>query len=522
LLIDFSLQIDRQEDNISIIGSERDKRKLIYYLLSIENDNNFIAFTENGLSLELTHQQNLRETIGVIFDQNKFHINDFGLNNLLIHLLVIVDRIQKGKQISETVPLDKIENSTFFQISRELKDLIESQYGINISDAELYYLTLIIASNSNPQNYALITPENISDYIDDHYIFTTQKSIKRLEEVYFLDPFDNTFLVNLTIHIENMVQRARNNLYMKNPLTVNIKTSYPLIYDMAVFLAREICNFEKITISEDEITFIAFYLGAYLEKQKSKVDKISCTYIFAKYHDFHQPALAHLQEIFKDDLVFSKVISINEINIAEIQNDIVISTVDIPLNTTARIIRINIFPTNQDIELIKKEINVMKQKRKKESVIKSIEHFIGKELFRREFYQKDEFEMINALSNECQKLGLCESTFVDEVIERENLSSTSFSNFVAVPHSLNHNALRSFMSVVINRQSMQWGNNSVNIIILIGIAKEDRSIFREIFNDLIIILCEPIYVNQIIKCNDYDSFIETITPMLAKQAAERE
>ena len=522
ILTEFSLEIERIENNIFIKGSERDKRKLIYHLLSIENDNNFIAFAENGLSLEIHQQQDLRESIVSVFNQHDFHLNDFGLNNLLIHILVIVDRIKKGKQISEAIPQNKIEDSVFYQTARELRDLIEAQYAISISKAELYYLTLIIASNSNPQNYSLVTSDNISEFIDDHFISLTQNAVRKLEEVYYLEPFDNAFMVNFTIHIDNMIQRAHNNLSMKNPLTINIKTSYPLIYDMAVYLASEIGCFEKITISEDEITFIAFYIGAYLEKNKSKVDKITCTFIYAQYHNLHQIALTHLKEEFNNEILFVKIVPVNEANQAEIKTDIIISTIDLRLKTSAKIIRINIFPTNQDIEFIRKEINTIKQQRKQESVVQNIKRFIGKELFRREFYRKNEFEMIRALSAECEKLGLCKSTFVDEVIERENLSSTSFSNYVAVPHSLNHNATRSFMSIVINKQGIQWGENSVNVIILIGIAKEDRSIFRDIFNDLIIILCEPIYVNQIIKCNNYDSFIETITPMLAKQAIERE
>ena len=522
ILAGFLLEIERTENNIFIKGSERDKRKLIYYLLSIENDNNFVAFAENGLSLEINQQQDLRNSVMQVFKDHNFHLNDFGLNNLLLHVLVIVDRIKKGKQIAENIPQNKIEDSTFYQIANELKDLIEAQYGIHISSAELYYLTLIIASNSNPQNYSLVNAENISDFIDDHFIALTRKAVLKLEEVYYLEPFDDTFIVNFTIHIDNMIQRARNKLTMKNPLTINIKTSYPLIYDMAVFLAGDIGNSENITISEDEITFIAFYIGAYLEKKKGKADMVTCTFVYAQYHNLHQIALTHLKETFKHEIAFTRIVSVNEVNKAEINSDIVISTVEFPLRTAAKSIQINIFPTNQDIESIRKEVNTIKQQRKQVAVVQNIKRFIGKELFRREFYAENEFAMIKALSAECERLGLCKDTFVDEVIERENLSSTSFSNFVAVPHSLNHNAVRSFMSVVINAQGMQWGENSVNIIILIGIAKEDRSIFREIFNDLIIILCEPLYVNQIIKCKDYDSFIETITPMLAKQATERE
>ncbi len=109
---------------------------------------------------------------------------------------------------------------------------------------KLYYLTCH-RHNSNPQNYSLVTAENISDFIDDHFIALTRKTVRKLEEVYYLEPFDDTFIVNFTIHIDNMIQRARNKLTMKNPLTINIKASYPLIYDMAVFLAGDNQQFRE-------------------------------------------------------------------------------------------------------------------------------------------------------------------------------------------------------------------------------------------------------------------------------------
>ena len=520
-LEDFSLQIIRAANHVHIKGSERNKRKLIYHLLSIENKNNFIAFAESGLISEIQvreHKYNLKDKVLQIFNQNNFHINDFGLNNLIIHILVIVDRIKKGKQISETISLDKFKDSPFYHVSNHLKELIESTFKIIISDAEHYYLILIIASNSNPYDYTLITAENIKYYIDEHYITVANTAVKRLEEIYYLEPFDNSFMVSFTIHIANMIQRAHENLFMKNPLTMKTKTRYPLIYDMAVVLTSEICAMEEISINEDEITFIAFYIGTYIEKRRNKNQKITCSYLYAKYHDMHVPALSYLKECFKDDLEFIKVIPANEILQSHIDSDIIISTIDLDIDTKAKFIQIDIFPSKQNIDLIQHEIIVIKKQKKKVSVNQNIKRFIGGELFKKEFYTKDEFEMIHVLAKECYEKGLCKDSFKDEVIERENLSSTSFNNFVAVPHSLKHSALKSFMSVVINKNSMQWGDNSVNIIILIGISEEDRSAFREIFNDLIIILCDPIYVNQIIKSNDYNDFIETLTDLLAEQA----
>ena len=122
--------------------------------------------------------------------------------------------------------------------------------------------------------------------------------------------------------------------------------------------------------------------------------------------------------------------------------------------------------------------------------------------------------MIENLTYECHELGLCDASFRNEVLKRESLSSTSFGNLVAVPHSLMQNALHSFLSVVINEKSMPWGNDQVNIIVLIGICKDDRKAFRELFDDLITMLSEPINVSKLIRCDSYDDFIKELTNML--------
>ena len=517
LIKDFSLKMTRKGNIISIEGNERNKRKLIYHLLSLENKNDFIAFTSTGIVVEQDQPTILQDKISHIFHENDLFLNDFGLNNLIVHLLVIIDRIRKGKQISESVSLDKVNGSKDYQVAVVVKKFIESMYNIEISDNELYYLALIIASNSNPLDYSLVTSENIQDYINDSYIKTCRKAIKHLEQTYYLEPFDDSFMVNFTIHISNMIQRAKNSIYVKNPLTLETKTTYPFIYDMAVFVANEIRDGEKIFINEDEITFIAFHIGTYLENNKNNTEKVNCVFVYADYHDMHLPTLTQIRHTFKDDLTILEIIPVKEIPNTVIECDMVISTVDAVIDTSARVVRINFFPSQSNIELLRDEISTIKQKRKKQAIIENIQRFIGRKIFKKEFYTDDEFEMINILSNECYQLGLCKASFKNEVLERESLSPTSFNNFVAVPHSLKHNAIQSFMSVVINEKSMKWGDNSVNIIILIGISKKDRAAFREIFDDLIAILSEPIYVNQLIKCQDYDGFIDTLTLLITKQ-----
>ncbi|WP_161567153.1 PTS sugar transporter subunit IIA [Acidilutibacter cellobiosedens] len=138
----------------------------------------------------------------------------------------------------------------------------------------------------------------------------------------------------------------------------------------------------------------------------------------------------------------------------------------------------------------------------------------GSTLFKRNYYLKDEHLMIKNLTNEVIALKYANPEFYEEVEQREKMSPTSFNNLVAVPHSLKHNAYKSFISMVINEKPMKWGNQYVNIIVLIGISETDRSTFRDVFDILIEVLSEPKNVQKLINCNDYDEFLATITNMI--------
>ena len=61
---------------------------------------------------------------------------------------------------------------------------------------------------------------------------------------------------------------------------------------------------------------------------------------------------------------------------------------------------------------------------------------------------------------------------------REQVSSTAFTDCVAIPHSIDTYAARSFIAVLHNDVAIPWGRHNVNFVLLIGIAKADMPFFR--------------------------------------------
>ena len=122
--------------------------------------------------------------------------------------------------------------------------------------------------------------------------------------------------------------------------------------------------------------------------------------------------------------------------------------------------------------------------------------------------------MIRLLVGNCVSLGLCEPSFADDVLAREELSSTAFGNHLAVPHSLTPSAHRSFLSVVVNDTPMSWGDEQVNIIILLGLGETDRSAFRLLFDTLLEVLSESQNVAALLGCTDYDDFATRLLSLI--------
>lgn len=73
-------------------------------------------------------------------------------------------------------------------------------------------------------------------------------------------PVSDSAIISLADHIHNVVQRARENIYIKNTLLWDIKNFYPTEYKIAEYAIKIIDQQYRIELPEDEIGFIALHI----------------------------------------------------------------------------------------------------------------------------------------------------------------------------------------------------------------------------------------------------------------------
>jgi lichenan operon transcriptional antiterminator len=141
--------------------------------------------------------------------------------------------------------------------------------------------------------------------------------------------------------------------------------------------------------------------------------------------------------------------------------------------------------------------------------------FFDESLFFRNFYARDEVAMIRALGGRMVDQGIIDPAYVDGAIERELMSSTAFTDNLAVPHAMAMSAKRTSIAIVINDAPMDWGENRVNVVALIAFSAAGRGTFQSVFDQFVEVFSDRADVQRLIKRSaDFSAFIDELVHVM--------
>lgn len=511
----FDLILVLSSDTLSIQGLEKNKRKFLSSLLYQESNQNFLnleTIQNEFLEIDVNF---IRNTILDVLNEYHYFINDYSLINLVLHIVIAIERIKDHCTQNEH-PASSIEPrllSHEYELSRKVISRLEAHFGIIFPDNETSETALLLISRATSLNYQTITVDNLENYIGKNCLELVKELINDVASYYYINLNESEFFIRFALHIKNLLIRAETNYFSKNPLTENIKYSCPLLYENAVCLSSIIKDKTGITINDDEIAYIAFHLGSALESQKELASKLSVILYCPTYYNMNSRLYDSLNQRFGTDIMIANVVTeesdLNKIS----KSDLIISTV--PFNSLISVpkIQINPFLSQSDAEGIYQKIHEIKAAKKREIFTAYLKQILISDFFERGNFSGTKEEMIHYLCGKLVEHGYTDDSFEEQVLTREEMSSTGFSN-LAIPHALKMNAKKTGMLVYLCETPMDWGGTSVSIIILLCFNREERYIFNEIFEPLTMILTDLSNFKKALSQPDYESFIQFLSSCL--------
>lgn len=509
-MMEFDLILSSTNSYISLEGEELDKRKLLSLILYEE-------FNNNVMSLEIIEREfpgyNLELLQNIIREECKkshYFINEYALLNLVLDIIIGMDRIKKERTFGSSRNEGKRFGIREQELAQNIANEIEHNFHICYSSIELEELTIILLSHLMKVDFATLNIDNIVSVVGKECVDIVEGLRDLLKKTYYIDTNNKDFIVKFTLHIKNLLVRLENGYAIKNPLLEHIKNTCPLIFECAVSVVDKLSQVTGYDIKEDEIAYIALHIGGNLENQKSKRKIVSCIILFPQYYDFSNKMMEKLKDHYGDRLEIKSVItSIDEIKELK-KEDLMISTIPVYESIRMEWVMITPFLNDRDLENIEDKIQKINLRKKKARLKKHLMQISNPKFFYKNVDLKNKQEAIRFMTDIMQKENYVSNSYYDEVFDRENQASTAFGH-IAVPHSMKMNANKTGMFILLNdKKPIKWDNHSINIALLFAINEDEREIFHDVYDNLIVLLLEKPNAAKVTRCNTYIEFIEAV------------
>ena len=479
-LNELKLDIEVQKGLI-LVGTEENIRKAqLKFILRYSKDIYFSNIIEKYY-VEIDRKK-IENFLNLVIDNTKHIISDEPYTNLYHYILIMIDRLKKGKSILE------VENQVFFQGLKEYKvinkflDILEKEYKIKIDLNEKVRLTDYFLGSH------CYSAENSSYKFWIEIDIIAKKIIKIFSENMGVDlSKDKVLLKGIINHLKPTIHRLKNKQILENSILKDFLKLYKPIFMGTKKSIKPLKNFINLDITEDEIAFLAIHFKAALDRaSKLENRKNNILVVCSSGYGTSKLLSQQINENFSVNIV--EVIPFYRLKDYSLDSiDLVVGTINIDeVEIKKPCITINTILSKEDIALLE-NIGLSKRKNrvflsdlldtfKRNGTIKN-EGLLIKDLsmLMNEILVNDIHEDEPKLSEmlediildaECENWEeairiagkimvenkICDVTYIENIIERVNEFGPYMvmSNKVALPHSKNSGNVFKSKMVLIN------------------------------------------------------------------------
>lgn len=514
--------IKKQNYGLQISGEEKNWRKAASELLSVLKSNEELKYMlaeANELHYdsrldyrnfnkikELIPEFDLRiiETIlNEAEEKFKISLTDEALEGLIVHIAISLKRLNDKKDVEITAEqLMGLLDTKEYEIAKWIAGRLNCEFCLVVPESEVAYLALHILGSKLHENIQLNNQNKIIENIDPQLKNFTREIISLISNILSCNlNNDERLFKSLLLHLRPAINRMTYGLNLRNPLLNEIKSKYPAIFGASWATSSLFEKYFNIKVSEEEIGYIAVHVGAALERINNNVKAIvvcssgigTCELVAARL----------LKQITNLNILGTySMFELKQLN--EEDFDFIITT--IPLENqkfyNKPMVRISPIVGDEDINNIKKVIrNIEKKSNDIQSDIRE-SAFSKQQLFYEDLIFIDETvktktELISKVCKILIDKDYVHEDFMNSVLSREKITSTSVGKNVAIPHGENHLVKKSCIVVVTLEEPIDWGKEKADIIFFLALKFEDKNHVKKFFKYFYSILDDNYKLNKI-------------------------
>lgn len=380
----------------------------------------------------------------------------------------------------------------------------------------------------------------------DRDIFSIE-NLENLNEIKYLNSCDKAYIINLAnsliLHCNNGEKNERSLAIVKSILTdisqtftftfstklqedlcevlsrsvevnpseyslLTIKKEYPLAFEIAMVFANKVQNDSKISLPESKLLDIVFLFAINIESEMLKIEKKKrYVAIVCNAKKYHTTLLeSRIKRYFPAFEIIGFYAPYRLHELLKLKPEFIISTTNLSIDSIPVVV---IDPMFKDYDVIK--INAfINQIENQDSKTYDFINLFKEDLFIKDIDANNQYEVINILFKTLKQSHSADDMFLQDVFDRESISSTYIGNMVAIPHAIATNVGENVVAIGITKKPITWQKNKVQLVFLINIQNASEGKVKQIFNSFFEVINSKKKVERLIKSKNYYEFIKTI------------
>lgn len=506
---------------IRVVGDEKSIRFAIVELIKNDNNNLIVEYgnkdeadiINNSLRNDIKNifiSIDIKEVIDIVDKITKLdgvYFTDVSYSSLVINLIVTIERIQLGKFIDfDLDTINKLKTESEYNLANIIANMISDRFNISLLQEEICYITVLLLS-SRIQKKVLDINQRINSSFEK-VLSLCDRGIKEASKVVNINFENDSFLrEELYIHIKAMINRISYGINIENPFTMKIKTEYCTSFEAALVFKDLIYQEYGLSLSINEISYIALHFQVSIEKFKRDLKKIRVAIVCSVGVGNLSLIAMQINRLIPELEIVYKL-SVIELIDRDLDVDFIISTVPI-FKSSIPALQIEPFISSQDIIKIRQMMESTKVNTnliQKKSFFKSI---INKSWIFPKIKGLNQEEVLRNITNKLKDKNIVNEKFLNSLLTREKLESTAFSN-VAMPHGNPEYVKKTTIVICTLDKEILWGDKYVDIIFLVALSKDNYKDLQTIFEYFYYLIEDRELISKIKKATTFNEIYKII------------
>lgn len=502
---EYNLNIHRRKDDLYISGREIDKRRLCIYCIKKTSEIEILTYNFIETAFPGFDVGAIRDILVRNLEKNTLAINGYTFYDMLLLLMVQLYMIRINSVIREPeFSISDIGLYPDYQAALGIAKELNDSFGIVFHQEEINYLCGVLISKTNTLDYSNLIAS-------DGFVKLQRKVVSSLEMAGNHIGCDFTredFPLKLTCFFQRLIILLKLKLFSHIPLHRKMRDTYPVLYDVATFIIDDITREYTVNFNRDEITFLVFHLGSYMQGAYLLGNRIPCILVCPTYYDLTSSIADNITSHTNNSIEIVKILETPDVEELVDEKRLIISV--IPIKNLTNVVSISPFLELEDYNKIRKKIYRLKMSEHIRQLSFFLQKYLDKNLFEINHTFRNQYDVIHHICKKLLDQNHVEENFELSVLKREAMSASSFFNVIALPHACEHNARKSAVYVIFNKDSMIWEDEKVNIVALITMNKGDSKDFHTIYEAFTKVFSDVGNVRALMDAKDYDSFLHIL------------